>query len=496
MTCISKTDYVLWRHCAKNAWLKLHKPDVYYATEMTEFEQSIIDRGIEVEAAACGLFADGVLISGSKTESQQKTTALLISKTRTLFQAVFEKDGLLAVIDVLQFDAETEAYSIYEIKSSTTAQEEHLYDLAFQLVLLRKMGLKVSRAFIIHLNANYIRKGVLDTGQVFVAVDMTSRIDQISAAVTKEVEQAQAYLSAEAEPQGSCSCIYRGRSRHCSTFRYSNPHVPEYGIHDISRIGSSPKRLKELVNAGIFALDDLPPDIKLSQAQKTQLRIYRSGGTVIDKEAIARELDELNFPLHFIDYETCAEGLPQFDLYSPYDHIPLQYSVHIVGSPDEEPIHRDFLYSGNSDPSAAFLDSLQQHLGSFGTIIVWNKAFESQVNDGIAHRSPATRNYIAELNDRMYDLKDIFAKQYFVHRCFCGKVSIKSVLPVLVPQMSYSNLAIQDGASAAVAWSQILFGRLNEKECADLFGKLREYCALDSYGMYAIWRALISLTEG
>jgi hypothetical protein len=49
MTCISKTDYVLWREYPKNAWFKLRRPDVYNATELTEFEQSVIDVGIEME---------------------------------------------------------------------------------------------------------------------------------------------------------------------------------------------------------------------------------------------------------------------------------------------------------------------------------------------------------------------------------------------------------------------------------------------------------------
>jgi len=495
MTSISKTDYVLWRDCAKNAWLKLHRPRVYYATELTEFEQSVIDAGIEVEGVARRLFNDGVLVAGSKTEAQQRTAELLTANTRTLFQSVFEKDGLLAAIDVLQFDDERGGFSIYEIKASTRAQEEYLYDLAFQVVLLRKNALKVSRAFLVHLNPSYTRQGDLDLGQLFLSVDMTSRVDQISHTIAKELDQARAYLLAEAEPKGPCSCIYKGRSRHCSTFRYSNPDVPDYGIHDIARIGSSPKRLKELVDAGALTLDDIPPDVKLSEAQKLQIRVHRSGETVIGKEAIARELSELNFPLHFIDYETYAPALPQFDQFCPYDHIPLQYSVHIVGSPGEEPIHHDFLHSRQTDPSTSFLHSLQQHVGSFGTIIVWNKAFESQVNDRIAHRLPEARSYLAEVNDRLFDLKDIFAKQYFVHRSFCGKVSIKVVLPIIAPQLSYSTLAIQNGATAAMAWSQVLSGELSDKECADLCGKLRDYCALDSYGMYAIWRALVGLLE-
>jgi len=45
---------MLWRECPKNAWLKVHKPDIYYASELTEFEKSIIDNGIEVEEVARG----------------------------------------------------------------------------------------------------------------------------------------------------------------------------------------------------------------------------------------------------------------------------------------------------------------------------------------------------------------------------------------------------------------------------------------------------------
>src|SRR5258707_15484229 len=77
MAWISKTDYVLWRECAKNAWLKLHRPEVYYAAELTEFEQAVIDAGIEVERVARGLFPGGVLVTGSKAEAQEKTTELL-----------------------------------------------------------------------------------------------------------------------------------------------------------------------------------------------------------------------------------------------------------------------------------------------------------------------------------------------------------------------------------------------------------------------------------
>jgi hypothetical protein len=63
MTYISKADYMLWRECAKNAWLKLHRPDIYYAAELTEFEQSLIDTGMEVAGVTRGLIPDGIAIN-------------------------------------------------------------------------------------------------------------------------------------------------------------------------------------------------------------------------------------------------------------------------------------------------------------------------------------------------------------------------------------------------------------------------------------------------
>ncbi len=495
MTFISKTDYVLWRACPKNAWLRIHKPEIYHATEATEYEQFVIDTGVEVELVARNLFSEGVPASDMSAEAQVGITRCFGSNPETLFQAIFQRDQLLAAVDILQYDGPTCECSIYEVKSSTRVETEHLYDLAFQAILLRKHNLSIRKACIIHLNSHYVRQGDLDIQQLFIIADLTTEVDRVSQTVNAELLDARNYLLNETEPAGSCSCIYRSRAKHCTTFAYSNPTVPRYGVHDIARIGSSPDKLKDLVNAGIFALDDVPTDIKLTELQKVQLQAHRTGEIVVNKEAIARELEELSYPLHFIDYETFAPAIPRYSGYYPYEQIPLQYSVHIVGAPNEQPIHRDFLYVGTNDPSGSFLRSLEEHIATFGAIIVWNKGFESHVNDCISRRLPSTKDYFVEFNDRLYDLMDMFSKQYFVHKDLCGKVSIKNVLPVLAPHLSYSSLGICDGATASLVWSKLISNVLSNEENRRRYGQLREYCALDSYGMYAIWQALRTLAE-
>ena len=180
MSSISKTDYILWRACAKNAWLRIHKPDVYYSTELTEYEQSVMEMGIEVERVARGLFPDGVIVSGSTNGHPTRDSLINCFKTHTVFQPVFEREEFLALIDVLQCEPGTDEWSIYEVKSATKVKEEHLYDLAFQVVLLRKHGIDIRRAFLILLNPDYVRQDDLDIQQLFNIIDITAECGRTS----------------------------------------------------------------------------------------------------------------------------------------------------------------------------------------------------------------------------------------------------------------------------------------------------------------------------
>ena len=58
---LSKTDFLIYRDCAHNAWLKMHKPEVYGATPPSVFDQSIMETGNEVDKLARDLFPGGAL---------------------------------------------------------------------------------------------------------------------------------------------------------------------------------------------------------------------------------------------------------------------------------------------------------------------------------------------------------------------------------------------------------------------------------------------------
>ena len=317
---LSKTDYLIWRECHKNAWYKIHQPEIYNSGELSDFEKQIIETGNEVELVARQLFAQGLLVEGRGKEAEEKTKELLKTGAHVIFQPVFVKNHFLAAVDVLELRQDG-TYNIYEIKSTSDIDKKtHYHDVAFQVNLLEQCGLKISGAFLIHLNSEYIRKGDLNIFQLFVTEDVTEKALQMQQEVGQEMQVALNYILQENEPLGYCDCVYKGRSNHCTTFKYSNEKVPAYGVHDITRIGLSKGKLQNMVDVGIFELSDVPEDIfdTLTPAQQNQIETHLTGRRILDSLSIKKELSSLVFPLYFLDYETFPSALPRFDGFSPY----------------------------------------------------------------------------------------------------------------------------------------------------------------------------------
>ena len=499
---LTKSDYILYRECPKNAWMKIHKPEIYYKSELSQFEKYIIETGNEVELYARRIFSDGLLIEGRDKKARELTQKLLKEKYPTLFQPVFVKDNFMAAVDVLKYDKETDSYRIYEIKASNEADKKtHYYDLAFQVVLLRKCGLKVDVINLMHLNPEYVRSGELDIMQLFKSDDVTFEINRLCEEIAIEMEQALAYLSAETEPKGPCCCIYKGRSGHCTTFKHSNPHILEYSVHDISRIGLSKKKLRELIDIGCFHIHQVPEDMELSESQRNQVDTHNLDKIIISKNKIIKELENLVYPLYFIDYETFPSAIPLFNGFSPYQQIPFQYSLYVQESPIQQAHdkpnlkHFEFLYVEAGEPSKAFAESLKKHLGDKGSIIVWSKKFECTINKQLAKRVTELADYIESVNARVYDLMDVFTNQHYVHKDFRGSASIKKVLPVLAPELSYKELAIHEGGTAASSWLKLTGDGLSPAEKAQLKKDMLEYCKLDAFAMVRILEELEKMTN-
>ncbi|MEK7194259.1 MAG: DUF2779 domain-containing protein [Patescibacteria group bacterium] len=525
---ISKTDYTLFRECQHNAWIKKWQPDIYYASPLSEFEMHLIQSGNMVEETARKRFPEGMLVEERGEESLPKTKELL-KNAGTFFQASFSDGTLFAATDILRRDEKGSIY-IYEVKASNSSKLEndseeeesnndgdevvnftdtfavekykkeilkdhHLYDLAFQVYLARKTGYTVAGAYLLRLNREYVRAGDIDLNKLFVIEDVLTFVDEVMPKVQEEIQVLIATLGSEKEPSGPCCCVYKGRSNHCTTFAHHNKDVPTYGVHDLTRIGNSKKRLYELIDSRIYDILKIPDGFKFGKKITKQVEVHKRGKADIDHDAIRTELETLQFPLYFVDYESFNPAIPRFSGYKPYQQIPFQFSLHILNSPEAEPTHEEFLYTGDKDPSPLFIEDLRKKMGKVGSVIVWFKPFEAtHINKRLAIRMPEHAEFLNEMNARMFDLMTIFSKQLHIHPDFHGSASIKKVLPVLCPELSYKELDIGNGSEAMNTWNRLVTEGSSESERAKTEKAMLEYCALDTYAMYAIWRHLVEIT--
>lgn len=491
---LTKTNFLIYLDCAKNAWLKIHKPDIYFAKPLSVFDQGVIETGNEVDVLARELFPNGVLVSDR--DATEETMQLVEARTPVIYQPVFETELYKMVCDVIAWNEETQAYNLYEVKASNSGEDkkakDKLYaqDIAFQYIVLQGVRIPIGRLYIVRLNAEYVRVGDLDIKALFSKEDFTERVLEITDGIREQMKNAYEVLSQEQEPVGPCKCITRGRSSHCTTFSYSNPDVPSYSVHDISRIGSSKRKLEELIDSGIFSIHDVPEDFPLSEKQRNQVTAIQTNKAFMDKDSIQEFGMKLQFPIAFLDYETFPSALPRFTGYGPFNQIPFQFSVHLLPEKGQEPLHKEFLFTENKNPDEAFIQSLQKHVPSNGSVIVWHKSFEMGRNKDLANRNPDYKVFLEDLNSRIIDLEDIFTEQHFVHPDFKGKTSIKYILPVLAPDLSYKALDIQEGATASDTWNKIALRNLDDEEIKEKIESLLTYCKLDTYAMYAIWRYL------
>lgn len=499
---ISKTIFLDYVFCAKNAWLKNNKPELLKEFELSAFEKNLMEQGneVEVEARKLLLFAGGVEVLERGEEAVEKTRELMDARTPCIFQATFINDGFIARNDALVWNTVENCWDLYEIKGTNSLKEggtdhNHIDDLTFQASVLSRADVPVGLFFLVHLNKDYVRFGTLSIEDLFFLEDQTEAVLAGLAAVEEKMMTAKEYLNNKSEPKGGCECIYTGRSRHCATFKYSNQDVPHYSVHDISRIGSSKSKLSLLVESKIFNIEDVPEDMNFSDIQTNQIMVHRRQKPMIDLEGINSEINNLKFPLYFFDYETYAPAIPAFDGYRPYQRIPFQFSLHILDAPDSEMKHIEYLHQELSDPSPHVGRTLDEHIGSIGTVIAWNKSFEAGVNRELGERLPEYRATMERINNMLYDLMDVFKKQHFVHPEFRGSTSIKRVLPALVPDLSYNELGIKEGGQASNAWWEMLAKKTSPEVSAQIAKDLRIYCKLDTYAMYAIWEKLYKMLD-
>lgn len=474
MKNLTKSNFLAYLDAPLHLWAsennKFEKP-------LSVYEQHLLKEGYSAEKLAKQHLQN--FVERNCTEQNTQTELTTSNSYELIWQKTFIDKNYETKADALIHNKANDTYDIYEIKSSTSVDKINLYDATFQYLILNKQ-IKINKVFILHLNKDYIRFGKLNIDALFIAEDVTADVKDLLDEVDIKRENALNILN-KLDYFDISSC-YNPKTCRCKSL--CHPDLPAFSIFDIPNL--TPKKKQALLDMGIKQAQDIPDNFKLSYKQSLVKQVAKKNQAIVDANAIQHELERLTYPLYFLDYETYNSAIPLHDGYHPQQQMVFQYSLHKLDDPDSNLIHTEYLATDNNEPSLNLLKQLKSDIGTTGSILVWNKTFEATRNKELAQIYPDFADFLMDINERMYDLADPVKEGFYVHPQFRGSWSIKNVLPVMVPNLSYKGLTVNKGDQAMITWWNLIndLDPKSEKTKNDLL----EYCELDTLAMVEIWK--------
>ncbi|MBF0431842.1 MAG: DUF2779 domain-containing protein [Fibrobacteria bacterium] len=490
---LSKSNYLAGLQCKKLLWFNIH--DRSLAAPVDEDTQRIFDIGHRIGELATRRFPGGELIDEPYYDVEgtiAHTQKAVEDGIPAIFEATAVAGRLLSKADILARVENTDnEWDMYEVKSSTKVKDVHIPDMALQKHCFELAGYTIRKCFLVHVSTAYVRQGEIDPQQLLQAEEITERVAEHLPGIESRVKELHEVMDSSTRPDieagPQCSDPYD-----CPYWDECNDAWEPYTVYDLSYGANA---TSELEKQGIYYLKDVPEDFPLTDRQKMHVQAVKTDKPVYDTEKIRAFIDSLEYPLYHFDFETTGCAIPLFDNTRPYIQFPFQYSLHIQKEPNGKCDHRYFLNKDRTDPQKALAEQMIHHLGKEGSIIAWNMSFEQGHINGLAELFPEYSEQLRNLVPRFRDLMIPFRTSY-AHKDFHGSASLKYVLPVLVPKLSYEELEeIQDGGTAFLRAQKWYSGDMPEEEWEKNYNNLLKYCELDTLAMVEILRKLYEVVE-
>ena len=466
-------------HCLKRLWYEEKHPEKVPPISLSQ--QRFFNQRKAVKALAYSRFPEGVYIEAEDPDVATQHTKTAITRGEScLFNAAFRLKGAFIRCDILQKGEK--GWRIIEIRTSKKIKKEYLLNLALQKHIVDTSDISISATQLLLLNEACVYP---DLSNLFVIEDVTDKVNVLKREVPRYLRTFKTMLHRSVEPNVLIGKNLCNRPHRCPFKTSCWAFVPKNSVFTIPKIKDPEATV--LAENGIFRLSDLPTDFPLTPAQSIYVDSVLENKPAIDRTAIRHALANLQYPIHFLDFEADRPAIPRFDGFKVYEEYPFQYSCHVLQS-DGVVTHHEYLHTDISDPCLPLLHSLLSHISDSGSIVVYNLSFERRILRGLAESFPEYTSALQSIIERLWDQLAVLRKHY-EHPDFCGSKSLKTVLPVLVPSLSYKNLDIQAGGDAPAVWN-LMLSASNETEKAEWVRHLRAYCKLDTLAMVEIHKVL------
>jgi hypothetical protein len=470
---LSKSRFTTGLQCHRQLWWRVHQPD---APELVPDEAlaAIFEQGIRIGETARRYVPGGVLVDLPYRELDQRvafTRQLLDAGVPAIYEATFFKDGVRVDVDILE--RHEQGVGIVEVKSSSRVKEPYLADAAIQAHVVIGSGVPVDRVEIMVLNRACRHP---DLSNLFVRHDVTS---QVAARLDAMPVEAGRQLQMLVGPLPQVTIGDHCRSPfECPFMDRCWPPMPAHHVSTLFQIG---KFAHELVARGVSTITELPPEILFEGATDRQRRAVQAGRVVVE-DGLAEALEVFQSPLAFLDFETLVPPIPAWPGCRPFDPVPVQFSCHVERSGGWD--HYEWLATGRHDPRPSLVRRIAEACRNARTIVAYYADYERRCLELAAESFPELRDECESLIERIRDPLPI-VRDYVYHPDFGGSFGLKSVLPALVPELSYEDLEVAEGLTASVRLGRLLLDpEPMDPEMIDRWrDELLRYCERDTWGM-------------
>jgi hypothetical protein len=453
---ISKSKFVAGVQCLKRLYLQVHQPGL--AAELDEASKAVIEQGREVGLVAQKAFRGGVTVEAGPKELDKalRMTRELIatSEAPAIFEATFQHEGVLIRTDVLKRNGRS-GHRLIEVKSATEMKPHYSYDIAIQRHVITGADVEIKQASLMHLNREYVFDGKeYDVSQLFVIAELKPKDSVSEVEISDRLKEQFRILNRNKAPdiKPGKHCTHPVL---CEFYDHCNPELPGDHVSHLPRMAAN--KVAELAATGITLIKQIQDTFPLSERQRRAVDCVKSGKPFVSPE-LADELDDLKYPLCFMDFETVFPALPRFAKMGPYDHLPFQWSVHRREKPGDPLNHHEFLAEND------------------------NQSFESSRLSDLARWMPAYESDIKKIKAKIWDLLVVVRRNVY-HPAFAGSFSLKFVLPAFVPEMTYKTLEVAEGTAAGLAWARLIQPATPLVEKYRLKKALLEYCKQDTLAL-------------
>lgn len=361
--------------------------------------------------------------------------------------------------------------------------------------VVESLHIKVVQTFFIHLSSTYIREEELDAEQLLIVGEtiyqdkrameenlqhFVNRRKRNVATVVGQMKQCQKDKKVQLKLS---KCPLK---KECEYFSICFPQ--EEPLNSILHYLGWKDKYRAYED-GMRSILELDIEKVQSGQQYAQYQAAKNG-VYQDEMAIRAWLEQVSYPMSFLDFEWETYAIPPYQGMKPFDVLCFQYSLDILQE-NRSVLHTDYLEA--KDCREEFVRSLLTELPKIGSIVVYNaqggerlrlKQFQMQF--------PQYKDELESIIERMIDLGEIFVNGHYYHPKMKGAFSLKAVARAFTNE-SYEELEISHGVEAVLAFRNMEQDEKEKQE--EIVKNLIAYCSMDTKAMLEVYNHLLDCKE-